>query len=543
MEISTSQASLGVAADALYKAITDYNREFLTAQYDGRSGPVILTREQLTRYLRQLIMPEISGPGQKKLLESTVLICGESVNDLAPVVYYMAASGVGSLYCHLDDAEGFAELADRVHDLNGDVSIGLTDGSQGEFRVFLGRSKFIINNATMIFTGFAPSVISIFRGWKGGMEVFKNAEDVHFFLTKLSDAHPPSGDVVHTNSMEGEIFSTCLLGALSAMEVIKLALGIGETARDFRYIDLLAMEFLRTNHIQLEERLQAIYAQKEPEHLEVNPCESLSKGVWRGMDKKIARPPIRPRQAQLHPKLRDSKALIVGTGGLGSPAAYALALSGVGAIGLVDYDAVELSNLNRQILHATSRIGMAKVKSAAEFLKSINPHLKLNIYHTGLSEENVYDIIAGYDVVIDAVDNFPTRFLLNDACFFAGKPMIEAGIIRFDGTCMTMIPQKSPCYRCMLPELPPPGSVPSCSESGVLGPVPGILGFIQAAEAVKLLTDQGNRLDGRIIFYDGLSSDFLIIKLSRKSVCPLCGANPTIHELQKYEYLRRDDAE
>jgi molybdopterin/thiamine biosynthesis adenylyltransferase len=242
-------------------------------------------------------------------------------------------------------------------------------------------------------------------------------------------------------------------------------------------------------------------------------------------------------------ELVNKKVLIVGAGGLGSPVAYALAMAGVGTIGLIDYDVVELSNLNRQILHAVSRLGMPKVESAAQFLKQINPALTLNVYNTSLNKDNVAGIINGYDLVVDAVDNFPTRFLLNDACYFVGKPMIDAGVIRFDGTARAILPQQGPCYRCTLPAIPSAKSVPSCSESGVLGPVPGIMGFIQTAEAVKYLLHQGSSLTDRMLYFDGLFAEFITIKMRRNIACPLCGANPVIHELQNYEFRCADEAD
>jgi molybdopterin/thiamine biosynthesis adenylyltransferase len=472
---------------------------------------VILEREQINRYLRHILIPEISGPGQKKLLESSVFICGENVTDTAPAIYYLAAAGVGHIGCHFEDSTGVDRLFDNIHDLNEDVTIGLSDDSNSDFRIFLGKPEFISKKQEMIYTSFVPSVLSLYRGWKGGMQICKNSDCLHFFLAKLADVQRKLGIEVHDNTMKGDIFSNCVSGALCAMEVIKLVLGIGGSVDDFLYFNLLSMEFLKSGETELEHTLHELCTLKPTDCLDA--------------------------------ALGDRKVLIVGTGGLGSPAAYALALAGVGTIGLVDYDIVEISNLNRQILHSMSRIGMPKVESAAVFLKSINPGLTINRYNTSLNKENIFDIIAGYDVVIDAVDNFPTRFLLNDACFFAGKPMIDAGVIRFDGTFRTILPQKGPCYRCTLPDIPSSDSIPSCAESGVLGPVPGIMGFIQSAEAVKFLSGQGNILSDRMIFFDGLFSDFCTIKINRNNTCPLCGADPTIHELQEYVFMCPDDVD
>lgn len=469
---------------------------------------MILEREQINRYLRHIIIPEISGPGQKKLLESSVLICGESVNAAAPAIYYLAASGIGRIDCHFEDAAGFEKLSAGIQDLNSDVSIGLAGGSNVDFRIFLGRPAFVGRQQDSIMNGFVPTVISLYSGWQGGSAVFKNKDCLQLFLATLQAT--PAGDFPG-DCMKGEVFSTCLLGALDALEVIKLSLGIGETADDFLYFNLLSMEFRKAGSKELESTLNKLSAPEQTDCPEVN--------------------------------LTDRKVLVVGTGGLGSPVAYALALAGVGTIGLVDYDTVEISNLNRQILHSASRIGMPKVESAAVFLKDINPQLKIDIYNTSINKENVFAIIKDYDVVIDGLDNFPTRFLINDACFFAGKPVIEAGVIRFDGTFRTVLNSQGPCYRCVFPDIPSPGSTPSCAESGVLGPLPGIMGFIQAAEAVKLLSGQGNILSDKMIFFDGLFADFCTIKLSKKSNCPLCGADPTIRELQEYVFVCSDAGE
>ena len=472
---------------------------------------VILEREQINRYLRHILIPEISGPGQKKLLGLSVFVCGKNVTDTAAAIYYFAAAGVGHISCHFDDSTGSDKLLASIHDLNDDVSIGLSDGSNSNFRIFLGRPEFIIKKQELMYTNFVPSVISLYQGWQGGLQISQDSDYLLSFLSRLSTVQQISGNEASDYTRNGETVSNCLSGALCAMEVIKLALGIGTAVADFLYFNLLSMEFLKADGAELNHKLTELCTLK-PEDCRATP-------------------------------LAERKVLIVGTGGLGSPAAYALALAGVGTIGLVDYDTVEISNLNRQILHSRSRIGMPKVESAAVFLKSINPGLTINRYNISLSKENVFNIIAGYDVVIDAVDNFPTRFLLNDACFFAGKPMIDAGVIRFDGTFRTILPQKGPCYRCTLPDIPAPDSIPSCAESGVLGPVPGIMGFIQSAEAVKFLAGQGNLVSDRMIFFDGLFSDFCTIKLSRNAACPLCGTDPTIHELQEYEFICPDVAE
>lgn len=233
-------------------------------------------------------------------------------------------------------------------------------------------------------------------------------------------------------------------------------------------------------------------------------------------------------------KLREARVLVVGVGGLGSPAAYYLAAAGIGTLGIVDSDVVDVSNLQRQILHRTDGIGSRKTDSAAERIRALNPGVEVEKYPVRLSKSNIEGIITGYDVIIDGVDNFPSRYLLHDACFFGGKPLIEAGVLQFLGQIMTILPGRGPCYRCVFPEPPPPGTVPSCQEAGILGVVPGVLGILQATEAVKLLLDIGKPLVGRLMIYEALSGSFREVKFRPNPKCALCGEQPTITELMEY---------
>lgn len=234
-------------------------------------------------------------------------------------------------------------------------------------------------------------------------------------------------------------------------------------------------------------------------------------------------------------KLGKGKVLIVGTGGLGSPVALYLAAAGVGTIGLVDLDVVDLSNLQRQVLHTTPDLGRPKVDSAAEKLRRLNPNVRLETHHTAFGPDNAMELIGPYDVVVDAVDNFAARFLLHDACYLAGKPLVEAGVLRFEGLMTTVLPGKGACYRCVFPEPPPPGTVPSCQEAGIIGPVPGVMGTLQALEAIKLLTGIGEPLTGRLLIFDGLGATFREVAIARNPKCPLCGENPTIKDLSGHE--------
>ncbi|MCC6649204.1 MAG: molybdopterin-synthase adenylyltransferase MoeB [Polyangiaceae bacterium] len=234
-------------------------------------------------------------------------------------------------------------------------------------------------------------------------------------------------------------------------------------------------------------------------------------------------------------KLLASKVLLLGAGGLGSPAALYLAAAGVGTIGLVDLDVVDTSNLQRQILHATSRIGRPKVESAEVALRDLNPDVKVVKHEARLTRENVDELFAAYDLVVDGCDNFPTRYLVNDASIFHKKPVVHGSIFRFEGQVTTFVPGAGPCYRCLYPEPPPPHLAPSCQEAGVLGILPGTVGILQATEALKFLLGKGELLNGRLLTYDSLKMKFRELKLRRDKSCPVCGDAPTITSYVDYE--------
>lgn len=234
-------------------------------------------------------------------------------------------------------------------------------------------------------------------------------------------------------------------------------------------------------------------------------------------------------------KLFDSKVLVVGSGGLGSPVLYYLAAAGVGTIGIADFDRVGLSNLQRQILHFTEDIGKKKVDSAEEKLNKLNADVKITKYTFRLDDENIEDVIREYDVVIDCTDNFTARYLISDCCYLLKKPLVEGAVVGFIGTLMTIIPGVSPCYRCLNPIPPQDGTVPSCADEGILGAVAGIIGTMQALEAIKILLGIGEVLSRRLLFLDGLSMKFDEISLDKNENCELCGPNPTIKDLESYE--------
>jgi adenylyltransferase/sulfurtransferase len=233
-------------------------------------------------------------------------------------------------------------------------------------------------------------------------------------------------------------------------------------------------------------------------------------------------------------KIGEATVLVVGVGGLGSAAAFYLAAAGIGTLGILDADVVDVSNLQRQILHRTSDIGRHKTDSAAESLLALNPGITVRRHRVRLAKDNVGQIIEGYDIVLDCVDNFPARYLVHDACYFAKRPLVEAGVLQFLGQVMTIAPGEGPCYRCVFPEPPPPGTVPSCQEAGILGAVAGVLGILQATEALKLILGIGRPLIGRIMIYEALSGSFREVMIRNNRKCPLCGEQPSIHELVEY---------
>ena len=232
--------------------------------------------------------------------------------------------------------------------------------------------------------------------------------------------------------------------------------------------------------------------------------------------------------------LMESKVLIVGAGGLGSPVAVYLALAGVGTIGLVDFDVVDLSNLQRQILHQTEDVGRPKVVSAQETIAAYNPDVEVRVHETRLSSENAMEVMGQYDVIVSGADNFATRYLLNDAAYLLGKPLVDGSILIFDGQATVYLPGKG-CYRCLFPTPPPPGAVPSCAEAGVLGALTGMVGSIQAVETLKLILGIGESLSSRLLLIDALSMEFRTVRIRANPSCPLCGAEPSVHELIDYE--------
>lgn len=234
-------------------------------------------------------------------------------------------------------------------------------------------------------------------------------------------------------------------------------------------------------------------------------------------------------------KLKAASILLIGAGGLGSPLAMYLAAAGVGRLGLVDYDVVDYTNLHRQVIHGTKDVGRPKLVSAKETILDINPHVQVDTYEVPLTSDNALEIFEPYDVIVDGTDNFPTRYLTNDACVILGKPNVYGSIFRFEGQVSVFDAKEGPCYRCLFPEPPPPGLVPSCAEGGVLGILPGTVGALQATEAIKLVLGIGRPLIGRLLLYDALNMEFNEVRLRKNPNCPVCGENPTVTELIDYE--------
>ena len=234
-------------------------------------------------------------------------------------------------------------------------------------------------------------------------------------------------------------------------------------------------------------------------------------------------------------KMLEARVLLLGAGGLGSPAAYYLAAAGIGNLGIVDFDRVDLSNLQRQIIHSTERIGMLKTESAKKTIKALNPDVNVTLYNERLDSSNIMNLIEGYDYIVDGSDNFPTRYLVNDACIMRNKTLIHGSIYRFEGQVTVFKPGDGPCYRCLYPEPPPPGMVPNCQEGGVLGVLAGVIGNLQVVEVLKLVLGIGKPLVGKLLIYDALNTEFRNLRLRKDTNCPICSEKPTIKELVDYE--------
>jgi len=458
---------------------------------------MILEREQIQRYLRHILMPEISGRGQKKLLDSSILIYCHSLSNSALMLYYLAAMGIGKISCYTEDLTGIKFIKEHINKLNPDVdfSIVLETKDNYDAAVICCEKSELPSN---ICDWHIPTILSATSGDYGFLKsiilnksIHGAIEEINSFYTKISNQQ---ADTLFNKSC------ISLLGVLTSIEVVKALLKIGITQEETLQFDLYSYDF--------------------------EYGKDLANVQLYNLD-----------QENIIKTINKAKVLIVGSGGLGSPVAYMLASMGIGKLGLVDYDTVEISNLNRQILHSTDKIEMAKVKSAAEFLKRLHPEMAICTYEQKFSIENAEDIIKDYDIVIDGLDNLPTRYLLNDVCYFMKKTLIEAGVLGFKGLATTIQPDIGPCYRCIFPESSDNSTIPACSETGVLGAVPGVMGIIQAIEALKHLTGIGIPLQGKILQFDAMDLDITVLDIHKEPRCELCGNTATIHSLKNYEFV------
>lgn len=459
---------------------------------------MILRKDQITRYMRHIAIPEIRGQGQKKILDSSVALTCKDPNEAAVALYYLAAAGAGHIYCRFTDNSGWERLSEKLLDLNSDTKLHLIDNpasasSGGHFtaRIISGNPGFIKEALRQILESdcseeYPPAIAAIHHGWAGAVKTLtsrSDAEDLLYEMSKYHDYGSCNTSFGCSHNLSGSFSSL-----IAVIEYLKLVLSLGKPLSEALVYDLSTMEFDIT--------------------------------VTADLLGKLLVPKIKESSFD---SLSDSKALVVGCGGLGSPAAMALAASGIGTIGLVDFDKVELSNLNRQVMHTTSRIGMKKVKSAEIFLKEINPHIRLETYSARINKENAADIISSYDVIIGALDNLPARYILNDACYGLKKPLIEAGALDICGLATTIIPDRGHCYRCIFPEPENNFESPTCSDTGVLGPIPGAMGIIEAVEAIKALTGIGKPLKNRILLFDALEPDIYVATVGKNINCELCG--------------------
>lgn len=444
---------------------------------------MILTDKQIDHYKRHIIIPEVGEEGQRKLLDSTAILYCENVESLRPLAYYLAALGMGRIFCYLENKSKSESLFDEVVDLNNDTSIEfLSKDNTADYRIVLGSINFVKKIADELLNEkFIQTIVSVNSQWKGTLQTFDN----HILFKSFINSLNISNDISNSSTV---FLANALSATLCSIEAAKHCLNIGTSQKYMLVYDLFEMKFTT---IEDSNNLSEIL--KELNSTKINQ------------------------------NLAKAKVLVVGAGGLGAPAAYGLAIAGVGTLGLLDLDVVEMSNLNRQVLHSFSRIGMSKAKSAEYLLKKINPIINIKTHIKELTQDNAEEIFSDYDLIIAAVDNIPTRYLINDTCIKLHKAFVEAGVLRLDGTATTIIPYEGHCYRCLYPNIDI--SSFTNNDNGVLGPLPGVMGFIQAAEAIKVLTEIGTTLKNKILLFNALDMDFNIIEIQRNPECLTCGDN------------------
>ena len=510
-----------IAADALQAAIRDYTKKKSnltdnqptdsilsdTAQPKPRFSEKtegLSDATQIQRYLRHIIMPDIGGSGQRKLLDTRILICAAHISTCDLLIRYLAAIGIGYIDCFFESEDGWALALKILSDLNPDVTFQRSNDfvPDTDYTIITGNALFCAQTATHLGNSsgseISPVFISINEAWQGCFAQCNGRAELTEFLNTIKLKGFIAEKIPQQNNFSkdlGLLLSACFSGTLLVAELVKSRLEIGVLVTDIFYFDLLNDVF--DNQFSASE-LQ--YANFDLSEYEIKNA------------------------------LQDAKILTVGAGGLGCPANLVLALAGVEKLSLIDYDHVEISNLNRQILHSTSTIGLLKVESAKRALETINPNLQITTYSGAFSRENARDIIKNHDLVIDGLDNLPTRYLLNDACYFEKKPLVEAGALAYYGQVTSIVPDDGPCFRCLFPETVNQ-TAGSCSETGVLGSVPGLIGVLEAVEAIKLIIGIPSTLKGKLLMIDVLETSFDLFTFRKYDDCPLCGKHPTIDEL------------
>jgi Dinucleotide-utilizing enzymes involved in molybdopterin and thiamine biosynthesis family 2 len=522
-----------IAADALHDAIHNYMEARKKDTAQKKVLPAIAVKEQehvqnnlieepgslsdptqIKRYLRHIIMPDIGGHGQKKLLDTKILVCAADLNHCDFLLRYLTALGIGHIECYLENDTKWESVFDSLKDLNPDVTLGLVKEMPDniDFNLIFGDSRFTCKITQSLLkaaseTSLVPTIIAVSEGWQGCFNYCDNWHALSLFQENIIDKGFPTSPQNRSkteSSPLGKLLSSCFLGTLIPIELVKIRLGLGSLQTDIFYFDLIKLIF--DNQFATSSTLYTHYD---------------------------------PIQNEIVAKLKEFKILTIGAGGLGCPANLVLAKAGVKYLTLIDFDQVEISNLNRQILHLTSRIGYLKVESAKMALEAVSPLLHVNTYTGSFSSENARALVGQHDLVIDGLDNLPTRYLLNDACYLEKKPLIEAGALAYYGQVTDIIPDEGPCFRCLFPEADTK-TAGSCSETGVLGPVPGVIGVLQAVEAIKQLLEIAPSLKGKLLMVDTLESSFDLFNFKKYEDCPLCGKNPSIHELGSFSFVCED---
>ncbi|WP_373485458.1 ThiF family adenylyltransferase [Acetobacterium malicum] len=518
-----------IAADALYAAINDYTNKNTNLTDSKATAAILFETEnaepalsekiegltdanQIKRYLRHIIMPDIGGRGQKKLLDTRMLVCAADAESCDLLLRYLTAIGIGHIHCHFESKAGWELALQTLNDLNPDVTFQFADDfvTDADLTIIIGNTDYATRTTGLLLNSSSPKIsptfISVNEAWQGCFGLCQNRNELTVFLNDIEkkgfSAQNDCNDK-HFSDQLGLLLSSCFVGTLLAIEAVKSRLNIGVPLTDIFYFDLVNHSF--DNHFSTSDQVFVEFG-------------------------------LSSYESEINNKLTDANILTIGAGGLGCPANLVLAKAGVNKLSLIDFDHVEISNLNRQILHSTATIGLLKVESAKQALEAMNPDLEVTTYSGAFSKENAREIIKKHDLVIDGLDNLPTRYLLNDVCYFEKKPLVEAGALAYYGQVTTLVPDEGPCFRCLFPETNNQ-TAGSCSETGVLGPVPGVMGVLEAIEAIKLIIGIPATLKGSLLMIDALETSFDRFTFRKDEDCPLCGKHPTIHELGDFTFV------